>query len=151
MQRFIGTKQVKAEEMTLGEFHRQQGGQVPSDVDAGRQGFLVEDEITGERDWVADAEFDFNPVNKLTFGVAAENAKKGARIARAGWNGRNMFLFYAHGKTVEVTSPPLTNIYPQGTKVRKSPYLAMKTAQNDIVPWTPSIPDSLADDWFIVE
>ncbi|WP_220271858.1 Thoeris anti-defense Tad2 family protein [Moraxella bovis] len=30
-------------------------------------------------------------------------------------------------------------------------YLALKTAQNDVATWTPSVSDTLAEDWVIVE
>jgi len=98
----------------------------------------------------------------LTFGLAIEALKKGHRAARAGWNGKGMFLYYVPA-----------NSYPAQTDVAKaywadkqpgySPssantilvpygaYIAMKTAQENVVPWLASQTDVLADDWQIVE
>jgi chromosome segregation ATPase len=38
-----------------------------------------------------------------------------------------------------------------GELVPYRPYLALKTAQNDIATWNPSTSDCLAEDWFVVE
>lgn len=65
----------------------------------------------------------------------------GHRVARSGWNGKGMFVFkirewtYTDGKQ---------DNYPN------LPFIAMKTADNKVVPWVASQTDQLADDWVIV-
>ena len=87
------------------------------------------------------------------FGTAVEALKQGARVARAGWNGKGMFLYYVpenkypasrneHGTMVGVFEDDMV---PYGA------YIAMKTAQNNVVPWPASQTDVLAEDWQIVE
>lgn len=86
----------------------------------------------------------------MLFGQALELCKKGSKIRRKGWNGKNMFIVhqkaYPDGiPTNENTSQSLG--IPQGTVVKFRPYLMMYTAQGDCVPWVASQTDILADDW----
>ena len=89
----------------------------------------------------------------LDFGQAIVDMKNGKRVARVGWNGKGMFLYYVpankypasrneHGTMVGVFEDDMV---PYGA------YIAMKTAQNNVVPWLASQTDVLADDWVIVE
>jgi ABC-type branched-subunit amino acid transport system substrate-binding protein len=72
---------------------------------------------------------------------AIDLLRSGHRMARSGWNGKGMFLFYVkvweHSSTLPETYPTL-------------PFLAMKTADNKVVPWLASQTDMLATDWDIV-
>ncbi len=75
------------------------------------------------------------------FSVALVWIKEGRRVARSGWNGKGMFLFlitewtYTDGKQ---------DNYPNQS------FIAMKTADNKVVPWLASQTDILADDYEIV-
>ena len=77
--------------------------------------------------------------------------KGGSKVARAGWNGKGMFLFLVPGSTFIVNRPPLLGIYPEGTSIDYRPHIDMKTAQGDVVPWVASQSDLLCDDWEIVQ
>ena len=90
---------------------------------------------------------------RLSFGDAVAALKEGLRVERAGWNGKGMFLYYVpenkypasrneHGTMVGVFEDDMV---PYGA------YIAMKTAQNNVVPWLASQTDVLAEDWQIVE
>ena len=81
------------------------------------------------------------------FGEALKRLKDGERVARAGWNGKGMFLFLVPGSTFKVNRPPLLGIYPEGTVVNYCPHIDMKTADDKIVPWLASQTDVLATDW----
>lgn len=83
----------------------------------------------------------------MNIGQAVEVLKEGGRIARSGWNGREMFLFLVPGSTFEVNRPPLLGIYPAGTIINYQSHVDMRTAQGTIVPWLCSQSDLLADDW----
>lgn len=87
----------------------------------------------------------------FSFSVALEALKRGERVARAGWNGKGMFLFLVPGSTFKVSRAPLLGIYPEGTEIKYHPHVDMKTAQGDIVPWLASQTDLLANDWQKVE
>ena len=47
---------------------------------------------------------------EMNFGYALELLKDGKKVARAGWNGRGMFLFLVNGSTFQVNRPPLLGI-----------------------------------------
>ncbi|TDV06048.1 DUF2829 domain-containing protein [Paraburkholderia caballeronis] len=85
------------------------------------------------------------------FGGALAALKAGKRVARAGWNGKGMFLFLVPGSTFKVNRPPLLGIYPEGTEIRYHAHIDMKTAQGDVVPWLASQTDVLAEDWQVIE
>ena len=85
---------------------------------------------------------------KFTFGAAITHLKNGLRVQRSGWNGKGMFLYYVPA-----------NVYPTQTEVAKrsfgdsvqyGAYIAMCTAQGNVVPWLSSQTDMLAYDWCIV-
>ena len=79
----------------------------------------------------------------MNFGQAIEALKNGKKVARVGWNGRGMFLYY-----VPVGAyAPCTEI----GLVEYGAYIAMKTAQENVVPWLASQTDMLAEDWDVVE
>lgn len=90
---------------------------------------------------------------RLSFGDAVAALKEGLHVERAGWNGKGMFLYYVpankypasrneHGTMIGVFEDDMV---PYGA------YIAMKTAQNNVVPWLASQTDVLAEDWQIVE
>jgi len=87
----------------------------------------------------------------LNFGDALNLLKKGSKVARIGWNGKNMFLFLVPGSVFKVNRPPLLGIYPEGTEITYCPHVDMRTADGKIVPWLASQTDLLAEDWVIVE
>jgi len=86
-----------------------------------------------------------------TIGWAVKQMQQGQRVARAGWNGRGMFIFLVPGSTFEVNRLPLLGIYPAGTEVTYQPHVDMKTAQDTVVPWLCSQSDLLANDWELAE
>ena len=86
----------------------------------------------------------------LDFGDALHALRAGYKMARAGWNGKGMFLYYVPGSEFEVTRPPLLGIYPAGTVVRYHAHIDMKTADGTCVPWLASQADMLAFDWEVV-
>lgn len=86
----------------------------------------------------------------MSFSDALDYIKSGERVARAGWNGKGMFLFLVPGSTFTVNRPPLLGIYPEGTEINYHAHIDMKTAQGYVVPWLASQADLLSDDWTIV-
>jgi len=78
----------------------------------------------------------------MTFGDAIFSLRSGHRICRTGWNGKNMFLFYIF-KWGYPHTPQLD--------LETLPFIAMKTADDKIVPWLASQTDMLAHDWMVVK
>ena len=85
------------------------------------------------------------------FGEALRLLKCGCKVARAGWNGKGMFIFLVSGSTFKVNRPPLLGIYPEGTEIKYHAHIDMKTATGEIVPWLASQTDVLAEDWEIIK
>ena len=86
-------------------------------------------------------------MKNLGFEDALVLLKQGEKMTRAGWNGKDMFLFLVPGSAFEVNRPPLLGIYPEGTQVKYHAHIDMKTAQGTVVPWVASHTDLLANDW----
>jgi hypothetical protein len=87
----------------------------------------------------------------MDFGLALQAIKAGKKVARAGWNGKGMFIFVVNGSKFEVSRAPLLGIFPANTIATYRPHIDMKTADGEIVPWVASQSDLLVDDWIIVD
>lgn len=84
------------------------------------------------------------------FGLAIEAAKKGCKIARRGWNGKGMFLYYVPEGRYLARTDAAKSIAAEDGKVDYGAYIAMKIANGNVVPWLASQTDILTDDWVIV-
>lgn len=87
----------------------------------------------------------------MNFGKALEALKGGNKVARAGWNGKGMFLYYVPENRYEALTDAAKQIAGEDGKVEYGAYIAMKTAQGNVVPWLASQTDMLAEDWQVVE
>jgi hypothetical protein len=94
-------------------------------------------------------EKSYRSTEGMTFGMAVEALKNGHRVARKGWNGKGMFLYYVSEGVYPAKMPAIKGVFP-GDNIPYVPYIAMKTAQNNVVPWLKSQTDILSDDWEIV-
>lgn len=75
------------------------------------------------------------------FGVALGALRNGQRVARAGWNGRGMWLVLQEpDENSEMTLPYVYIEYPVGH---------VAYPEGCRVPWQPSQTDLLASDWCI--
>ena len=155
---YIGTKLINAEPMTRAQYNVFRGWELPADENGEDEGYLVEyldggkpntTTHAGYVSWSPKEQFDkaYRQTTGMPFGLAVEAMKIGKKVARTGWNGKGMFLIYIF--------PYINNQYSviekDGIVGTLSPYLAMKTADNQLVPWLASQTDVLADDWYIVE
>ena len=86
----------------------------------------------------------------MNFSQALEQIKAGSKLARQGWNGKDMFIYLVPGSKFLVNRAPLNVIYPEGTEITYHAHIDMKTAQGYCVPWLASQADLLADDWCVV-
>lgn len=68
----------------------------------------------------------------LNFGDALLLLKAHRKVARAGWNGKGMWIALQR---------------PDAHSKMSLPYIYMSTAQGDLVPWLASQTDVLAEDW----
>lgn len=72
----------------------------------------------------------------MDFGQVLNMIKGRYKLARKGWNGKGMFI---EGQFPDVHS-----------KMTK-PYIFIKTANNDKLPWIPSQEDLFAIDWEVIK
>lgn len=72
----------------------------------------------------------------MDIGEAIEAMRDTAAVRREGWNGKGMWIKL---QLVDVNSK------------MTAPYVYMKTATNDLIPWLCSQSDLLANDWQLVD
>lgn len=143
MQKYYGAKRIKAVAMTRAAYNEYRGWELPSDENGSDEGYLVEylDSPNGNHpshsgyiSWSPQEQFEkaYRPVGGLTFGLALEVLRSGGKVTREGWNGKGMHL-------------ELQN--PTDLSKMTSPYIFMKTADDNLVPWVASQTDLLAEDW----
>jgi len=87
-------------------------------------------------------------MNELVdFGRAIEALKEGEQVARIGWNGKGMYLFLIGNDASKGSWWTYTNGINDNMPLL--PFIAMKTAGDEVVPWLASQSDVLAEDWII--
>jgi hypothetical protein len=75
-------------------------------------------------------------VGVFDFSHALLLLKDGKKVAREGWNGKEMWI------QLQI---------PTDTSKMTLPYIYMYTATKDLVPWLCSQTDMLASDWVVLE
>lgn len=171
MKNYIKTKEVKAKPMKRGEYNSYRGWDTPADENPDDDGFLVEyndvgltnhPDHAGYISWFPACVFErvYHRVDGLTFGQAIEAMKAGKRAARAGWNGKGMWVVLMGGMTLPPYSTQGTErkvndrtakFIGEDTPFESLPYIAMWTADKKWLPgWLASQTDMLSEDWMIV-
>jgi len=83
-------------------------------------------------------------------GWAVSNMRAGLPVRRAGWYGKGMYIVYQHGYPqgipINANTAQATH-QPEGTVCKFLPYIMMRTAAGEFVPWLCSQTDLLAADW----
>ena len=97
----------------------------------------------------------------MTFGNAIEAMKKGKRVARRGWNDKNMFIFLTRGSRINLDEFPPGSQKMLSIKITGSvgldqlvinDHIDIMTSDGSItIGWAASYVDMLSDDWFIVK
>jgi hypothetical protein len=150
MPRYIGVKVVEAEPMTAPEFNEQV--RPMKHYGESQEGYKVVYE-TGYESWSPKDVFDkaYRRIDGMTFGLAIEAMKKGFKVQRKGWNGKGMFIYYIPVGHYAPCTKVAESIVGPDRKVEYGAYIAMKTAQGNVVPWLASQTDMLSDDWRVVD
>lgn len=167
MQTFIGTKIIDARPMTRGEYNTYRNWEPPAGEEQEVAGYLVEyldggkgndSRHKGYISWSPSDVFEasYRPVTGMSFGDAIVMLKAGKRVARAGWNGKGMWL-------VLVPGTPSAQLR-EGTPYRNAlgqdaceilPHIDMWTTNAEgrraMLPgWLASQTDMLSTDWVLV-
>lgn len=164
---FIGTKQLRAQPLTRGQYNAFRGWPVPADENPDDEGYIVEyqdggkpntPQFAGYISWSPKEQFEkaYRVCHAMTFGLAIEALKQGKKVARAGWNGKGMWLVLVPGRpAVEFTegSPYMQAGLTHGEIL---PHIDMWTVNAEgrraMLPgWLASQTDMLAEDWTLVD
>jgi len=160
MNKYIGVKIVDAEPMTQKAFR-----QTPYDEpdDQGEEQIETDGYAVtypdGYKSWCPKAQFEEanRACDAMPFGHAIEAARKGLKIARAGWNGKGMFVFLSYPETIQAENirkvhRDALNASDTDSAMIVLPCFCMKVATGEVLfGWLASQTDMLADDWKIVE
>jgi hypothetical protein len=168
MENYVGTKRINATPMTRGEYNTLRGWALPADENGADEGYLVEyldggkpnmEGYAGYVSWSPKEQFEnaYRKSNGLTFGLALDLVKRGERVARAGWNGKGMWIAFSPGAK-DLPAERFWNPHNRdfaaasGGHADVLPCITMKTADGKILMgWLASQTDMLADDWQIIE
>lgn len=161
-QAYIGTKQVRGTPMNRLEYNQLRGWTVPADENPADKGYLVEyldggtpnhPDYAGYISWSPKVQFEaaYRPTSGLTFGLAIEALKLGKRVARAGWNGKGMFVYLVPANSYPAQTGAAKAHFGDGAMVPYNAYMAIKNVDETVSTWVPSVNDCLAEDWAIVD
>lgn len=141
MGKYVGLKVIEAEPQVNG-MSEQEGYKV-----------IYEDGYTS---WSPKDVFEKaykNISDGMSFEMAVYMLKQGYKVARKGWNGKNMFLFLRKGRIINNVEPTAEMV--QGTDrdwFESRSHICMRDAEGKcVVGWLASQTDMLEDDWIIVE
>lgn len=168
MKPYIGTKQVNMKPMTRKEYNDFRGWPLPADENGDDEGYLVEypdspnantSEYAGYVSWSpkaqADAAYHLN--TQMNFGDAILMMKKGYKVARAGWNGKDMWCIYNPGSKGQTHAMFEGSVYKNHgvDECEILPHFDMYTVNAEgrraMLPgWLASQSDMDATDWYIV-
>lgn len=109
-------------------------------------------------DLIAFTEKQFK--TSMSFGEAIDAIEKGEMIAREGWNGKGLFVFKQIPAEIALDIIPKMQSVPQKVKAKMiaskttlkyNKQLAIVCAEGKVNSWSPSVADTLANDWYIVD
>lgn len=167
MHRYIGVKEINAKPMTRLKYNVFRGWDLPTNENPDDEGFLVEyidggspntPDYKGYVSWSPKDVFEraYKSTEGMNFGLAIEALKRGAKVARKGWNGKGMWLVLVPGTPVIHPAPDTPYGKAGVTECEILPHIDMWTTnahgRRAMLPgWLASQTDMLSDDWMIVE
>lgn len=96
----------------------------------------------------------------MNFGLAIEALKIGHKIARAGWNGRGMYVVLQEGTLIDpalvrggaakCVADAMDDRDLAVLRIKINPHMSIKNVDDSISTWVPSVNDCLAEDWIIL-
>lgn len=87
----------------------------------------------------------------LNFGDAVHLLKEGKKLARAGWNGKGMFIYHVPASSYLAQTGVAKGYFGEGAMVPYNAYMAIKNVNGSVSTWVPSVNDVLAEDWIVVQ
>ena len=141
MQKYIGTKIIEAEPCKAWKgtkLHK-----------AGEDGYKVR-YPDGYESWSPKDVFEeaYRPTDCMSFGLAIEAMKKGKKVARRGWNGKNQHIELATRISYMTAEGVFVNVEHEAIGNKAIAFCGTSGVQ---MGWLASQADMLADDWEVVE
>ena len=160
MEKYIGTKVIMAEPMTMTEAQKVLGRELTQST-VEEDGYLVEYK-DGYKSWSPKSVFEeaYREVGSVNFGGAIELLKEGLAVRRKGWNGKGLFIVKQVPSHITGDIIPKMQSLPQSAKdilmSRENPHIDYTNQMLIINPdgradsWVPSVSDVFAEDWEVV-
>ena len=160
MKKYIGTKVIMAEPMTMTEAQKVLGRELTQSA-IEENGYLVEYE-NGYKSWSPKSVFEkaYREVGSVNFGGAIDLLKAGLAVRRKGWNGKGLFIVKQVPAHITGDIIPKMQSLPQIAKdilmKRENPNIDYTNQMLIINPdgradsWLPTSSDVFADDWEVV-
>jgi len=165
----IGTKIVNLEPMTRAQYNAFRGRELPANENGDDAGYLVEyldggapntPHYAGYVSWSPQEQADaaYHSVNAMSFGDALIMLKRGHKVARAGWNGKGMWVALTPGSRIPreyvKEGHALSHLAaeaPHQDAYTLTPHIDMRAADGSmVIGWLASQTDMLAEDWVLV-
>jgi len=125
------------------------GGEVLEIRQTERLSYTLENICSDE--WVIADEAntpELGGVATFHFGEAIKYLKRGLKVARSGWNGKNQYVELATNITYVNADSGITNVMHNNIGSKALAFVGTSGVQ---LGWLASQADMLADDWYIVE
>ena len=149
MKTYIGTKIIEAKPMTRGDYNTFRGWKIPEDENPEDRGYLVK-YPDGYISWSPKEVFEeaYRECDSMPFGLAIEAMKKGKRVKRKGWNGKNQYIQLATGISYKSADGEIVNCEHDAIGNQAIAFVGTSGVQ---MGWLASQADMLAEDWVFVE
>lgn len=150
MKKYIGTKLIEAAPaIRKGGKVYEKTHPIPRSMDPEEDGYKVR-YPDGYESFSPKQVFEeaYRPTDGLSFGLAIEAAKKGMKIARRGWNGKNQYVELAERISYENAAHEVINAKHEAIGNKALAFVGTSGVQ---LGWLASQADMLADDWMIGE
>lgn len=150
MKKYIGTKIIEAvPAIRKGGKVYEDGKPIPKSMDPTEDGYKVR-YPDGYESWSPKGVFEeaYRPTDCMSFGLAIEAMKKGKKVARRGWNGKNQHIELATRISYMTADGVFVNVEHEAIGNKAIAFCGTSGVQ---MGWLASQADMLADDWEIVE
>ena len=150
MKKYIGTKIIEAvPAIRKGGKVYEEGWPIPKSMDPTEEGYKVR-YPDGYESWSPKDVFEeaYRPTDCMSFGLAIEAMKKGKKVARRGWNGKNQHIELATRISYMTAEGVFVNVEHEAIGNKAIAFCGTSGVQ---MGWLASQADMLADDWEVVE
>ena len=149
MKKYIGTKMIEAKPMNKGDYNKYRGWTIPEDENPADEGYFVK-YSDGYESWSPKKQFEeaYRDCKSMTFGIALELLKKGCKVAREGWNGKEQYIQLATSISYKSADDEIVNCEHEAIGNKAIAFVGTSGVQ---MGWLASQADMLAEDWVVVE